>query len=380
MHLSLLAGITVRQRWLIVVSLLTSFALVAYTKSPFGELLGEFTDHLHHARITWTFFHFGLETYQRPYGETGTAVFFPHFGITWERYPLAYPPGMMVVFTPMALIGRYVPMETITFGKVTVIYLTVIMHAALAKMIPLVNAVRSRLYGGLFVLMWIFAVRVSLLGFYDGAWLLFGALSIDALVKDRPLRSTVFVVIAALISYRAVSLAPIAFVAFVRMWLGSEPPAKKIAVTTFAVVAGVIVTACFWALLHYSPKGPDAMQGVGSSLMPLSFRPYVVLYTGLGAAAFLTYRTNLLVGACTALCTVFAILHGGHTWHGALCFAPMLALPLSTRRPFVAQLVLAFLVLFLWHMAFDYDIFRFLEEVIRFIEWDGKYNKPAFCI
>ena len=89
---------------------------------------------------------------------------------------------------------------------------------------------------------------------------------------------------------------------------------------------------------------------------------------------------GVVLAGTTALATALAILHGGHTWHGLVLFAPLLVFAIAKRRPLVAQIVLAVFVVFMWHAAFDYGLFRLLEELIRFFEYDGKFNKPGFCI
>lgn len=374
-----------RHKW-IVLSAALSAVIVVMTKAPTGDMLGGFTDHFHHARITWTFLNLGFDTYTKPFEETGKLVSYPMSGVTWEKYGLAYPPGMLVVFLPTALIGKYIPMTEMTFGKLSVVYLTALMHGALAATIPVVRRVREPIFTALFVILWIFGVRATLLGFYEGAWLWCAVLGVRALKDDKPDWAVLWLVASTVISFRAVALAPIglaAWIALVRAPASARlTVARKLGITAVAIVGCAVVLWTFAVILKHGPppKPGDPTHGVGSMLLPMSFRPWVILYLGLGIGVITAIIVDPVVGSTTALCTVLAIFHAGYPWHGTICFAPFLALALSRRPSFPGLILIGFWILYILYSAFAYGPFRGVEELIRFFEYNGNYSHPGWCI
>lgn len=350
----------------LVVSLVVSAAIILFAKSKSGDYLEKMSDHFHHARATWTFFVVGLDAYRVPFGVTAERVPYPQKWITWANHPVAYPPGMFVVFTFPAVLGRYVSLSTLEFGKIVVAYLTLVMHAALFAIAMVMRRVGSSVWTALVVFLWIFCVRVSLLGFYDGAWLLTAALAVHAMQSGRNARAVLWFVASALVSYRAACLAPIALVAFCDMLRGSDTVRTKTVVTALSAFGGAIVIACFGALVRYGPKGDDGAHG-----MAWGYYAYVILGLGVVTALLVARGAGLLVGASVALSSLLAILHAGHNWHGLVCVAPLFAMALAKRRPVWTQmLVAAWFVVFL-QFVFAYPPLLWVEEMIRFVERSG---------
>ncbi|MBS2019073.1 MAG: hypothetical protein JST00_39765 [Deltaproteobacteria bacterium] len=350
----------------LVVSLVLSTLVLLYAKSKSGDYLERMTDHFHHARATWTFFVVGLDAYTTPFGVTARRVPYPQTWLTWENHPVAYPPGMFLVFAVPAALGRYVSLSTLEFGKLVIAYLTLIMHAALWVMGLVMRRLRTTAWCAFLVFFWIFCVRVSLLGFYDGAWLLTSALAVFAMQRRRHARAVLWFVASALVSYRAACLAPLALVAFWNLHRSAARARTKALVTAASVAGGMVVVACFAALVRYGPKGDDGAHG-----MAWGYYAYVVLGVGLLVALLVTRGAGPLVGACVALSSLLSILHAGHNWHGLVCVAPLYALTLAERRPgWVQVLVAAWFVVFM-QLAFGFPPLLWLEEMIRFVERGG---------
>lgn len=350
----------------LVASMVLCTLVLLLTKAKNGVYLDHMTDHFHHSRATWTFFVLGLEVYTHPYGETAPRVFFGQPGIPWPNHPVAYPPGMFVVFTLPALLGRFVPLSTLEFGKIVIAYLTLIMHAALWAISMVSRRVGSAAWMGLVAFLWFFSVRVSLLGFYDGAWLLTAALAVDAMIQARHARAVLWFVVSALLSYRAACLVPIALVAFVQMLRGADSVRTKALVTAASLVSGLVVVACFAALVKYGPGDTDGAHGLA-----LGFLAYFMLALGFGVAVVAGYGSSPLVGACVFLSSTLSIFHAGHNWHGLVCIAPILALPLATRRPLWVQVVLGLWLVTFLQLLFGYGPLLWLDELLRFIALGG---------
>jgi hypothetical protein len=189
-------------RWWLGLSVALSMVVVATAKTKTGDFLGGFTDHLHHTRATWTFLHVGWEVFTRPFGQVGLEVPYPQLGLYWPEWPIPYPPGMPLAFLPMAFVGRYVPMSAVVYGKVLIVYLVVITHAALWVIANLLRRPSAPLGIVPLVMVWLFSVRISLMGFYDAAWLLPGGLGLLFMNKGRSAAALVSFTAAALISFK----------------------------------------------------------------------------------------------------------------------------------------------------------------------------------
>jgi hypothetical protein len=353
--------------WLLF-SFLCCVVLIAWTKSGVGDFLGRFTDHLHHARATWAFVVHGLGAYREPLLLTSQGVGYQQGGLTWERFPVAYPPGMFVVFFLPSLAGRYIPMGEQLFGKLVILYLIGILHAALWALAHVFRRVESELWTGTLVLVWLFMCRITLLGFYDGAWLLAGALGVDQLVRKKHGPAVVCFLIAALISYRAVGFAVLGAWAFVGLIRSDVRPAYKASYTLGAALSCGVVGWAFLMLLRHSPHD---QTGVTSALLPMSFVPWVLLAFGLGVGALLAGLVSMPLGLTVALGSGLAILHAGHQWHACLLIPALLALPLAKRTPLWAQILLVVWFLIFLRYAFWFEPFELVDEFLRFVEHNG---------
>ncbi|MGH7269192.1 MAG: hypothetical protein ACREJ3_02075, partial [Polyangiaceae bacterium] len=210
-----------RVTWLVLASLLVTVALPFLGRSRYGDLSNWYSDHLHHAYATWVFCHRGFEVYERPLAEVSRGIEFAHpFIGPWGFSPIVYPPGVFLVFLPLAIVGELVPMSLATFGALNVAVLVVIAHAALWSAWTALGREPpgARLLAGAFV--WLVLLRLSLNGFYDVVWLACGAAMVLAVQKERYGRALLWAAAAAFLHFRAVSLAPLALFALLRMVRG----------------------------------------------------------------------------------------------------------------------------------------------------------------
>lgn len=364
----------VRRHRLVIASALFCLLVIVHAKSPAGDMLGRFTDHLHHVRATWTFLHLGTEVYVLPFDVTGNRVPYPHWGVTWGQFPITYPPGMFLVFMIPTFLGAWVPMSDGVFGGWCIGYLMLATHAFLAAFRSLWTERNAGLFDKVMLgFLWLFSIRAALLGFYDGFWLLCGVMSARAMRENNHARALLWFAAGATMSFRAASLVPLAFAAFLRLWASENPFAKKALATTVALTTGLATTLAFIVMMkHLPPASPETM-GAGSKLLPISFNGYAIATLGLLAAGALAYYADWVTALSVALSSVLSIHHAGHTWHGFICFPPFFAYAISKKQSPIALTILAAWFLFFIELAFDYTPAQFAQELIRFVEYGGKY-------
>jgi len=358
---------TAERRWL-AVSFAVAVILLIWTRTAAGDFTGGYSDHVHHARATWAFLTHGLDAYRRPLIETGVGSGYLQAGMTWETYPVAYPPGMFVAFLLPALGGSVYAGPEANFGKLIILELLVISHASLWAIAHVFRRVGSMFWVGVLVLIWTFLVRITLFGFYDGLWLLAGAIGIDQLLRKKPGPALGYFVVAGMCSYRAAAFSVLAAMALIDLLRSDARRLPKIAYVSGAVVCGAIVVWSFAMLVKYSPHDGAA----GSPLLPMKFVGYSLLLFGLGVSALLAARVSIPIGLSVLLSSGLSIVHAGHHWHACVCIPPLLALPLATRQPLWAQVLLACWLLVFMRYAFLYDPFVLLDELLRFIERNGR--------
>ena len=93
-------------------------------QSRFGDLASWYTDHLHHPHATWVFFSRGVELYTRPFSEIRAGTSWPYPNEAWGFMPgFAYPPGVVGVFLPITLLGRFGGLSAHAFGIASVLFL-----------------------------------------------------------------------------------------------------------------------------------------------------------------------------------------------------------------------------------------------------------------
>lgn len=350
----------------LVASIVLSAAVLLYTQGKTGEMLDRMSYHFHHARATWSFFVIGVDVYTQPLGLTAERVPYPQTWGTWQDHPAAYPPGTFVVFALPALLGRYVTLSALEFGKIVIAYLSLVMHAAMWASAIVARRVGSGPWMAVIGFLWLFSIRMSLLGFYDGAWLLTAALAIHAMLEKRFARAVLWFVASALISYRAACLTPIAALAYWQLIRSGAPVRIRLGVTVVAATGVAVVLACFRAFVKYGPTSDAVAHGrVMSSYL------WLVLTLCLALAVAVAVGSSALVGVCVALSSVLGVYHRGFCWDGYVLVAPILALSLAERRPAWVQISIGLWFVYALQTFFAYPPFFFLDELVRFFANHG---------
>lgn len=357
-------------RALLIVSLAVSTFILLLTKARTGVYLGCLTDHFHHARATWNFFDLGFDVYKVTQDEACARVPYPHdprYGCTWGTWPVAYPPGVIAVFAPPALLGRIAALSELELGKAIIAYLLIITHAAVLGFAALARRVGSAFWMGVVAFVWIFLVRLALLGLYEGAWILAAVLAVDAMRRSRPARALLWFSVTALVCYRSVCLAPIAAVALWQLRKTSESRRASVLALVVSAVTVAVVFACARALVRYGPG--DLAH---SSFVPFAAYSWLLLGVGLAVAIAAACGSSLLVGVTVAFSSVLSLYHPSHNWHATLCIAPLLALVLARRRPLWTQVLVGVWFVFYLQYVFQFPPLLWAEEIIRFLERGGR--------
>lgn len=358
------------QRRLLLASIAVSAVILLFAKAKNGVYLGCLTDHFHHARATWNFFRLGFDVYGTTHGQACATVPYPHeprYTCTWETWPVAYPPGMFVVFALPAVVGRIAWLSDLELGKFIVGYLVLLTHAALWAFSTLARRVGSHVWTAVVAVFWIFMVRTALMGLYEGAWILTATLAVDALRRSLPARSLLWLAATALLSYRAVCLVPLAVVALAKLPRSNETMPAKVSSVAVGGVAVVVVIACARALLRY---GPGELGH--SAFIPLQPYGWLLLGVGIAVAVFTAVNGSLLVAACVAFSSFLSLYHAGHNWHATVLVTPLFAIVLARRPPLATQIALGLWLVFYLQYVFGYPPLIWLDELLRFVERGGR--------
>src|SRR5512137_2147693 len=328
-------------------------ALVPLTNtSPYGDLSAGYTDHLHHAHVTWVFLHRGLDAYRLPLSESSRGVPYPHETGAWPQMAVNYPPGMFAVFLPMSLVGRFVPMSQEAFGRIGVLWMLALAHLAMLAVFTLLAEEPSGARAVVGMIAWIYLVRLALQGFYDPTFIGAGAMALRALLRRRSGAALLWLCVAGLLHYRAVALVPVGVVAAWRALSGPADRRPWGALAATAVVGAVVVgtfllqwpaTARYLATLH-----PSLGVIAGGA------RFWAVVVASAATAAATGWYAGPLVAGLVLAALGMALTDIYDWWHGAvLLFAPLAVGVQPPRAASTARALLVGWMLLMQPLGFD---------------------------
>ncbi|NNB85880.1 hypothetical protein [Corallococcus exiguus] len=319
-------GILVRHpalRWglLALLSLLVLCAVPLSGVTSRGTLKEGYTDHVRHPYVVWVGLHSGLQAlYTAPLGELREGVPYRQAIDQWLEVPYVYPPGALVLFLPLALVGEWVPMSPQAFGQVCLLYLLAFAHVALYAALRLLDGLPSGGRWAVGGLCWLVLMRLALYGQYDGAWLVCGVLALAALAKDRPVVALRWLALAALLHYRALILVAVGVVALWRVVHGRPVRQWPWGTLLGVAAAGALCVRTFlW-------MAPLAAQTDAATPSILGEPGTLALVMGLSAAVLaLSWRgSDGLVTASVGLGVLLAVIDTRHWWHAsALLLVPL---------------------------------------------------------
>ncbi len=337
---------------LVAVSLGLTSLVPLTNQSPYGDLSAGYTDHLHHAHLTWVFLHRGLDAYRLPLEQSSRGVSYPHETGAWPHMAANYPPGVFAVFLPTALLGRYVPMSMETFGRVGVLWMLVLAHLALLGIFLLLAEEPPGGRAVVGMIAWVYLVRLALQGFYDVTFIGAGAMAMLALHRRRPGAALLWLSLAGFLHFRAVALVPVGVVA---LWQASRAPRGERPWGAVAVTAatGVVVVGTF--LLQW-PVTKAYLDTLHPSLGVIAggARFWAVVVASAAAAAASWWYGGPLVAGLVAAALGLALTDVYDWWHGAvLLFAPLAVGVQGARAASTARAVLVGWLLLMQPLGFD---------------------------
>ncbi len=321
-------------------------------QSPYGDLSQGYTDHLHHAHLTWVALHRPIDAYRLPLAESSRGIAYPQQTGAWPQMPANYPPGMFAVFLPLAVAGRVIPMTQETFGRLGVVWMLVVAHLAMLAVFALLAEVAPGGRAVVGMIAWVYLVRLALQGFYDPAFVGAGAMALREVHRRRPGRALLWLSAAGMLHFRAVALVPVGLAA---LWQAGRLPAAERPWRAMAVTAatGVIVVGTF--LLQW-PATQRYLDTLPPTLWMVAGGPRfwaVVAASAAAAAASWWYGGPLVAGLVLAALGL-ALTDIYDWWHGAvLLFAPLAVGVTGARAASTARAVLVGWLLLMQPLGFD---------------------------
>ncbi len=320
-----------------------------------GDLSNHFGDHLHHAWATDIFFHRGLDIYRHNFGELWPDSTYPQKEQAWGNMARPYPPGVFVVFAPMALLARAVPMSKATFGAISIVYLLVLTHLgflALCRLLRRTTPDSRLIVGGL---LWAVLLHLALQGFYDPLWIGCGIAAAGALQAERPVSSLRWFSLAALLHFRAVTLAPLGLLALWRSLRGKPWRQWPWPTLIFALLVMAVVAYTF-ILVYPGTASRRALHPPLASLVRMGEFGALVAVTLLGCLWALRLRDPVLAGTMLivgGLAFVDLGVYRGYWHHASIATVALVATlsgdaPTSGQRRQVAVLWLLAIVPIVW--------------------------------
>jgi hypothetical protein len=313
----------------LVVGVAVSFLLLSplpflEKKSLTGALTSDYSDHLHHAFISWVFVHKGLDTYRLQFRESAEGVKFRHGFVLWAEMPLNYPPGIVAVFLPLTLVGLAVPMETRTFSALGVVWMLLFAHLAMVAFFQCLNVMKAGWLRNVWAAVaYLTLLRLGLEGFYDSVWLACAAMGTYALQRKEPVHAIAWFCGAALIHYRAIAVFPLGLYACAEAIKGKSWREWPWTAFSFVALTGVLVIGSFALMYPATEEFRRTVTPVWK--MGRIFAQVVVPSLVTLALAWLGAKRSLYLSATLVLCAVLAVTDLRLWWHGSLLLTALLA-------------------------------------------------------
>jgi uncharacterized membrane protein YiaA len=312
---------------LVVASFVLSALIPLLGRTRLGDLSDHFGDHMHHAWATDILVHRGLDIYRRPFGDLWPGSTYPQKEEAWGQMARPYPPGVFAVFAPTTLVARTIPMGKPAFGALSIVWLLILTHVGFLAVFRLLDRASpgSRLIVG--GIMWAVLLHLALQGFYDPVWICCGAALVGALRDDRPDTALRWFAVAALLSFRAVTLAPLGLWALWRAIGDKQPRAWPWRSLALAGAATLVTIACFVLVC----PGTAARRAGAPSVLALAEKGEfvaVLVITAVAAIASIRLRDPVMAATMAivgALALIDLGVYRGYWHHASIATVALLA-------------------------------------------------------
>lgn len=344
-----------------------------FNQSRWGDLSNWYTDHLHHSFATWVAFFRGLDIYTRPFSEIHHGTGWPYFLDTWGEMPgFVYPPGVMVLFLPLTLVGRVAGPAGLSihgFAVLAVLYMLALaawaLHQAIQAMKLLPRGSRVATLG----LTLLILAQLGLQGFFDSAFLGAGFAAIRAWRRSKPDTALLWLAAAASLHFRAAVFAPLAVPVLLLCW--KERSRIRLFVPKLAVAAGAVLLALGAFVLMY--PATEALRASSPRIVSSPNIMGVVTVVSLALAGVLSWRRHWLALAAQGIVVALVFLElQASWWHGAIVLAVPYFIGVLREESFRGELALTRGAALLWALAIHPVVWRdhpgqLLVEFVRFL-------------
>jgi len=327
-----------------------------FNESRFADLSNWYTDHLHHPFATWVAFFRGLEIYTRPFAEIRDGTGWPYPVEAWGDMPgFAYPPGVMVLFLPLTLVGRFAGLSFHGFAVVALLYILAItawaFHQAVQALTVLPRGSRVATLG----LTWLILAQMGLQGFFDSAFVGAGLAALVAWRRRKPDVALLWLSAAAFLHFRAAVFAPLGVLVLHRCW--QERARIRHFLPKLAVAAGAIVLALASFVLMY--PATQALRERAVRILSLPNALGVVAIVSLLLAGVLLWRRQWLALAAQGLVVALALVElQNFWWHGAIVLAVPYFIGALREESFPGEVSLVRGASLLWALAIHPVVWR----------------------
>ena len=329
----------------VAVSLLFSVAVLTLRSSSNGAL-HHYTDHQRHAAYAFAALERGPAVYLATARELVAHSAFRHPVPEWldGRYP--YPPGPLLLFIPLALIGQLTPISTGTFHRLCGSFVALLVHLglwfALGRMLALPRGWKVLAA----VMLWAYCLRCAMCGQYEPLWFAPAAGMLASLQARRFDHALGWLALAWMTHARAVVLLPFGVLAALHLLRSADP--RRWRWLFLAGAAAAICGLCMAIALSARFRFEAPLYAT-----PTDGRMVIAILGTLGGIALAVLAGDRVLGAVVALIGLTGIADVAHWWHASAIYLPLMSRDAAARwrRPVAATvgfLVWATAMRFVW--------------------------------
>ena len=329
----------------VAVSFLSSVAVLTLRSSSNGAL-HHYTDHQRHAAYAFAALERGPAVYLATARELVAHSAFRHPVPEWldGRYP--YPPGPLLLFVPLALIGQLTPISTGAFHRLCGSFVALLAHVglwfALGRMLALPRGWKVPAAA----MLWAYCLRCALCGQYEPLWLAPAAWMLAALQTRRFDHALGWLALAWMTHARAVVLLPFGVLAALHLLRSAEARRWR-----WLILAGAAAAIC--GLCMAFALSARFRVEVPLYATPTDGRMVIVILGTLGGIVLAVLAGDRVLGAVVALIGLTGIADVAHWWHASAIYLPLMSRDAGARwrRPVAATvgfLVWATAMRFVW--------------------------------
>jgi hypothetical protein len=312
-----------------------------FSRSPYGDLSGWYTDHLHHSFATWVFLRRGLRVYTEHFASISAGSGWPFPTEDWGNMPMAYPPGVFALFLPPALAGRYLALSAHQFAAGAVLYVLAWTHLALFAVFCALKALPAGSRAAVAVFVWMAFAHLGLEGLYDGLFIGAGAWAIVQLKANDAASALRWLGVAVVLHFRAVVFLPLILYALRCAWQ-TKPRTEGSWESVLWLGAACLLSVGSFVLMY--PATADFRGTHPLVLFNGAARAPIVFGASAVAIVVAAIAADGWVAATVCVCLALACVERQpYWWHAAVLLVPPLLVGVA-RRPRQASVARAVLL------------------------------------